>query len=241
MDRWVWFSRTQSPAPFLVTVRTPGESGTSSHPDGLLPLAKPSILSSLIIFVLAGWLLGCHSSMAGPTPTPTTEGQAPCWSAAVRAVEEEIHRYQTWLSQTTDPNQQALYRKALTYLKDLHQRLQAPSLATPPWEMTWRFIPEVEQGSYGRHPLPPPDPILLMHAWLERPLPAWVHFAGQTRSGPFYLATGTQGTLSVQPGISYRLLLQPLIPRTYPFPSYYVCILQAEPLPETLPAYPDLK
>ncbi len=178
--------------------------------------------------MLLGLTLGCHSPAPQPTSAPTT---APCWQAALRAVDEEMQRYQTWLAQASDTNQRAAYRQALDYLADLRQRLQSLPPDTPPWEVTWAPIPGVEQGTYGRTPLPSAEPITLAQAWIEGPLPSQVRFPEQTRSGPFYIATGTQGEITLQPNQPYRLTLQPLMPETYPFPSYYVCILRAETLP----------
>ncbi len=186
---------------------------------------------SLPPLVLLSLALGCSAPTPAPSPTPqASAAQAPCLQAALRAVDAEIQRYQGWLDQTTDPQQREAYQQALAYLKDLRQRLQALPAETPPWQIAWAPVPGGAQNWFHQTtPLPAPTPIVLDEAWLEGPLPAQIHFPTQTRSGPFYTATGVSGDLALQPEKRYRLTLQPLMPATYPFPSFYVCILQAEP------------
>ncbi len=189
-------------------------------------------LSSLALLLT----LGCaapHPQPSAPPPTATPQHQPPCLQAALRAVDAETQRYQGWFDQTTDPQQREAYQQALAYLKDLRQRLQALPAETPPWQIAWAPVPGGAQSWFHPStPLPPPTPITLDDAWLEGPLPSQIHFPTQTRSGPFYLATGTLGRLTLQAGKHYRLTLQPLLPETYPFPSFYVCITAAEPLQE---------
>ena len=173
---------------------------------------------------------GCGAA-ARSTPTqpaaeaPTAPGEAECHQGLLRAIEREIARYEGWLAEAQGEEAER-YRAALAYLRDL-QRQEASASAAEAQDLAYRPIPV--EGVSWQTSLPSERTVVLDDAWLEGPLPAQVLFAGQTRSGPFYIATAA--VPEVVPGQHYRLTLRLLMPGSYPFPEYYVCIVAAEPRP----------
>ncbi len=180
-----------------------------------------------LLVVLSGCAAPTPQPTPSPSPTPTASPrQTACLQAAQTALQMEIDRYQKWLSNTTDPAKKQTYEQAL---HDLQTRLatyqhMAPADFHP--EALWRY-----PTGFSGLPLPKQAPILLPNAWLGGPLPAMLHFPDQTRSGPFYIVVGVVEGLHLHPGVHYRLTLLPIMPQSYPFPSFYVCVLEATPLP----------
>ncbi len=179
------------------------------------------------------WLMGLFLVMGLAAcqdpwvPTPEDPIAAVCHRGLLQALDWEIGRFETWLAQETDEGQGERYRLALTYLRNLRARAQK---ARPGWkdEFAFQYIPGFEQGAYGHAPLPESREVTLTHARLEGPLPAQILYEGQSRSGPFYLATAS--VPPVEPGRAYtRMVVRLLMPAAYPFPEFYVCILEAEP------------
>jgi len=172
---------------------------------------------------------GCRGPTS-PSPTATTPDPqtAACREGLTRALELEMARYQTWLAQA-NAEDAARYRAALAYLRDLQQHVQAAASPAEAEALAYRYIPHIEEGAYGRAPLPATRTLVLARAWVDEPLPAAVHYAGQTRSGPFYIATAATVPLRAQQ--PYRMTVRLLMPGTYPFPEFYVCIVGAEAVP----------
>jgi hypothetical protein len=168
---------------------------------------------------------------AVPTPDATAAWQAACLQATVRALEMERERYEGWLKGASGEKAE-VYRQALAYL----DAELAKYRSLPPTEFriasVYRFIPGVTTGWYGQDSLGQPTPITLDDAWVGSHRPELLSFAGQTRSGPFYIVVGVRGgdLSAIKPGVHYRMVLQPLMPQVYPFPSVYVCVKQFEKL-----------
>ncbi len=177
--------------------------------------------------VLLTLLAGCQAAAAAPaTPTPDPRA-AVCRAGLLRALEREMARYETWLAQA-DADDAARYRHARAYLRGLYERVQATPDAAFRDDLAYGYIPGMEDA-YGLAALPAARTVVLEDAWVTEPLPAAVFFTGQTRSGPFYIATASVPRL--EPQQHYRLTLRLLMPGTYPFPEFYVCVWAAEPLP----------
>ncbi len=195
------------------------------------------LFSFMLLTIFA--LTACASPPSTPppptsTPTPppaeasaTANPQAPCLEAAKTALQMEISTYQKWLANTTDEAKKATYTQALNYLQDRLHAYEAMSPQDYRPDGLWQTIPGADNG----HPLPPQKPIVLGNAWLDSGDPPQVHFPKQTRSGPFYIVVGAAEGIRLHPGVHYHLTLLPIMPQTYPFPSYYVCVLKAVPLP----------
>jgi len=182
---------------------------------------------AVLVLVVAGCRAPAEPATPRATLSSTPDPQAAvCREGLLRALEREMARYETWLDQAGEDDA-AQYQAAYAYLRDLYDRVQA----TPPTafqdDMAYRPIPGMEVGSYGRDALPDERTVVLEDAWITEPLPAMVSFSGQTRSGPFYIAVAS--VPSLEPGRHYRLTLRLLMPGTYPFPEFYVCVLEAEP------------
>jgi len=191
-----------------------------------------TLLLATALLILSG--CAAPATPAPPTPTPppteasaTANPQASCLEAAKIALQMEISTYQKWLADTTDETKKAAYTQALNYLQDRLHAYQAMSPQDYRPDGLWQTIPGADNG----HPLPPQKPVVLDNAWLGGPLPAVLHFNGLTRSGPFYIVVGAAEGIRLHPGVHYHLTVLPIMPQTYPFPSYYVCVLKAVPLP----------
>ncbi len=191
-----------------------------------------TLLLATALLILSG--CAAPATPAPPTPTPppteasaTANPQASCLEAAKTALQMEISTYQKWLADTTDETKKAAYTQALNYLQDRLHAYEAMSPQDYRPDGLWQTIPGADNG----HPLPPQKPVVLDNAWLGGPLPAVLHFNGLTRSGPFYIVVGAAEGIRLHPGVHYHLTVLPIMPQTYPFPSYYVCVLKAVPLP----------
>ncbi len=186
----------------------------------------------LLVLAVGSGLLAACAAATPPTATPAsaTETQALCLDATRRAIDLEIAKYRNWLQNATDDAQRAMYQQALDYLQAQQTRYREMRPTDYHVADAWRYIPNVVMGTYGNAPLPPsPEPVTLDEAWVEGDLPGLLSYAGQTRSGPFYFVTGVKGGFGqLQRGEHYRLVLQPVMPQSYPFPSFYVCVLSAE-------------
>ncbi len=188
-------------------------------------------MRAYLFLALFALLSGCAAPTPQPTPSPSptptaSPRQTACLQAAQTALQMEINQYQKWLSTTTDAAKKQTYAQAL---HDLQTRLttyehMAPADFHP--DALWQY-----PAGFSGPPLPKQAPISLPNAWLGGPLPAMVHYLGQTRSGPFYIVVGAVKGLRLHPGVHYRLTLLPIMPQSYPFPSFYVCVLAATPLP----------
>ncbi len=191
-----------------------------------------TLLLATALLILSG--CAAPATPAPPTPTPppteasaTANPQASCLEAAKTALQMEISTYQKWLADTTDETKKAAYTQALNYLQDRLHAYEAMSPQDYRPDGLWQTIPGADNG----HPLPPQKPVVLDNAWLGGPLPAVLHFNGLTRSGPFYIVVGAAEGIRLHPGVHYHLTVLPIMPQTYPFPSVYVCVLKAVPLP----------
>ena len=188
----------------------------------------------LALIATAG-LLGACALEPPQTSTPSPKASATqhlCLEGVRRAIDLEIARYQEWLQGSHDEAERAAYQQALDYLEKARQRYQSLEPAAFRLDETWRYIPGITTGAYGRATLPAPSPITLDDAWVEEPLPGPLYFQGQSRSGPFYTVVAVEGGLEqMKPGVHYRVTLQPVMPQSYPFPSFYVCVVALEALP----------
>ncbi len=186
------------------------------------------------LLAFATLLSACGPSASSPTPSPTASESDSihrlCLQGVQRAIDLEIARYEGWLKHA-DKTQRAMYRQALDYLQRERKRYQAMPPNAFRLDEAWRYIPGVEMGTYGLAPLPPPEPLVLDEAWIREPLPAMLYVPDQSRSGPFYLVVAVPEGMDLTPGTHYRLKIQPVMPVSYTFPSYYVCVLEAEPIP----------
>ncbi len=191
--------------------------------------------ATLVLLLAAAGVLHACASAFTPQSTPTPQASAMqrlCLEGVRRAIDLEIARYREWLQESHDPEQQAAYRRALDYLEKARQRYQSLAPAAFRLNAAWHYIPGVTTGAYGRAALPAPSPITLDDAWVEGPLPGLLYYAGQSRSGPFYTVVAVQGGLEqMRPGVHYRVTLQPIMPVSYPFSSFYVCVTGLEEKP----------
>ncbi len=148
-----------------------------------------------------------------------------CLEATIRAIDMEMAKYNMWLKNANGSNKE-MYQKALKYLKDEKQKYEQMKPEDYKIGSAFRRIPGVTIGSY-RGPLPPePKPVVLEEAWVRGTLPGIIDYKGMSRSGPFYIVVGVKGGNlgAIKPGIHYRMKLQPIMPESYPFPSFYVCV-----------------
>ena len=146
-----------------------------------------------------------------------------CMDATTKALEMEISRYNSWLGNAS-ASQKKVYRNALDYLqRELKEYQQMDPADYKPGDAC-HSIPGVEIGTYGRTECPS-EPITV-EAWARERLPGMLDYKGESRSGPFYIATGIKGGdfSAIKPGVHYNMTLYPVLPESYPFPSYYVCI-----------------
>ncbi len=172
-----------------------------------------------------------------PAPTPATPAaettlNAACLEAARTALRQEIRLYEGWAKQADDQAKKQHYQQVL---EALQQKLQAYEQMAPqdyrPSD-TWD-LPALA----GEHPpLPPQQPIVLPDAWLAAPSNAsdgaLLTYKGMSRSGPFYIVVGfAPGVRPLRLGRHYHLKVLPLMPQSYPFSAFYVCVLEASPLP----------
>ncbi len=187
----------------------------------------------LLVAATLGW-----AACSGPAATPdTATGENPpqtsdlswkstCLEGTIQAVQMEITRYTGWLAEA-DEEQSVTYRQALDYLQTALQTYKSmpPEKFDP--QTVWRYIPGVTMGTYGRESLPPtPESIVLEDAWLETD--GLLHYEGMSRSGPFYTLVAPPPMLQL--GVHYRMEIRLLMPVSYPFPSFYVCLRSFEPL-----------
>ncbi|HFC09248.1 MAG TPA: hypothetical protein ENJ54_05275 [Chloroflexi bacterium] len=160
-----------------------------------------------------------------PTPDATAMWQSECLQATVRALEMERQRYADWLQQASG-DQAASYRHTLAYI----DAALAKDRGLTPDEFriaeVYREMVPVLGNQQGQDDIGEPQPIVLEDAWVEQTPPGLLFYAGMSRSGPFYTVVGVPGGDfgALKPGVHYRVVLQPLMPATYPFPSFYVCI-----------------
>ena len=181
-------------------------------------------------------LVGCAPSAAtSPAPAPS-EGtsaawQAECLQATVRALGLERAKIQAWLKDAPADKAES-YRQALEYIDEALAKYRRLSPDKFRIASAFRYIPGIVVGTYGRGKLGEPKPIILSDAWLgaNEHLPGLLHYAGESRSGPFYTVVGVRGgdLNAIKPGVHYRMVIQPLMPALYPFPSFYVCVKEYE-------------
>ncbi len=175
----------------------------------------------------------CSTVGASPLPASSPQIQRLCLEGVRRALELETDRYQGWLANATNETQRKRWQRAVDFLRQERQRFATLAPAAFRMEDAWRYIPGVIMGVYGRAQLSSPAPITLEDAWTRESPPALLHFQGQSRSGPFYTVVAVQGGLTrLTPGKHYRITLQPLMPASYPFPSFYACITDLEASPD---------
>ncbi len=162
------------------------------------------MLSGLVLLALL--LAGCV-----PHPATVSEGGTPmalksaCLQATQKAVDLEIQRYQAWLQNSKDPAKVQTYKQRLVAL-------------------------QAEREKYGK--MGPADYTLpesiTIEGWFDHPCQTGsiINFAKLTRSGPFYHVIGIVGGdySTFKPDVHYQMTLSLVYPRTYPFPSEYVCI-----------------
>jgi len=182
---------------------------------------------AMLLVVLVGCQAPTEPTPQQATPTSTPDPRAAvCREGLLRALEREMTRYETWLDQASAADA-ARYQAALERLRTLYDQVRATPPAAFRDDIAYQYLPGMEAGVYGQAALPQERTIVLEDAWVTEPLPAMVEFSGQTRSGPFYIAVASVPNL--EPGRHYRLTLRLLMPGTYPFPEFYVCVLEAEP------------
>ena len=170
---------------------------------------------------------------ATPTAQPASAGKPGgrmdwnqvCLNATIRAIQMEISKYNTWL-QTANGSNKQMYQKALEYLQDELKKYQSMKPEDYKVGSAFHYIPGVTIGSYGRGDLSKPNPIELKEAWSRGSLPGIIDYKGMSRSGPFYIVVGVKGGdfSAIKPGVHYRMKLVPIMPESYPFTSYYVCV-----------------
>ena len=148
-----------------------------------------------------------------------------CLNATIKALEMETEKYNSWLKTANGGNKE-MYQKALNYLQDELQKYKSMKPDEYKVGSAYRYIPGVTIGVYGRGNLPPLKPIELDEAWIRGGLPGIIDYKGMSRSGPFYIVVGVKGgdLKALKPGPHYKMKLQPIMPESYPFPSFYVCI-----------------
>ena len=190
-------------------------------------------LTFLVLIGMPGWA-ACSPQTPGvslpaetePQSTDETHWQETCLQGTIQALNMEIGQYTTWL-QNGDEGQAAIYQQALDYLQAELQTYENLSPAEYRVGSAWRYIPGVTIGAYGRSALPPaPERITLDDAWLDGD--GLLYYDGMSRSGPFYTLVPTDSRSSLQLNIHYRVEIQPIMPASYPFPSYYVCLYASE-------------
>jgi len=162
-------------------------------------------------------------------PTATEAWQSECLHATVRALEMERKTYSGWLAQASG-DQAETYRRALAYLDAALGEYRSLNPRQFRIANVYRYIPGVVTGWYGTGELGQPKPFVLNDAWVEHSPPALLFYAGMSRSGPFYTVVGVprDDFSALKPGVHYRMVLQPLMPATYPFPAFYVCVEKFE-------------
>ncbi len=179
----------------------------------------------LVLWLLvAGALAACSAPRATATPTPS-DATAQCrLEAARRAVQLELARYRGWLDNETDPARRQAFTAAIRHLEKLQANLAAATPATFDVAQTWQAVPgdmfPFDAGATR------PEPITLDEAWLDAGDPPQVHFPQQSRSGPFYLVTATAVTPVPPAGEHHTMVLHPVMPQSYPFPAFYVCLAE---------------
>ena len=169
------------------------------------------------------------ASAAAPTPDATAAWQSECLQATIRALEMERERYAGWLQQASG-DQAAAYRRVLADIDAALAKYR--HLAPEGFRIAdaYRRIADILEGRYAQGIPEQPQPVVLDDAWVEDDLPGQIFYAGMSRSGPFYTVVGVRGgdLAALKPGVHYRVVLHPLMPATYPFPSFYVCVEQWE-------------
>lgn len=169
--------------------------------------------------------MSAPTSTSAPRPEATASWQATCLQATVRALEMERDQYEGWLKGDAGDKAE-VYRRALASLDAELAKYRSLPPAQFRIASVYRFLPGVVMGWYGHGDPGQPQPVTLEDAWLEQPAPALLSYAGMSRSGPFYTVVGVRGgdLSALKPKVHYRMVLQPLMPATYPFPSFYVCV-----------------
>ena len=160
--------------------------------------------------------------------------RAECLKATLRALSMERSRYAMWLKGAA-PNskEQADYLRAIHYIDELTAKFRKMSPSEFTVEQAYRYVPVTGIPPSHSPSADSPKPIVLEDAWVSEPLPGGLlNFSGMTRSGPFYRVVGApdDNFKAIKPKVHYRMVIQPLMRESYPFPSYYVCIKSFEPL-----------
>ena len=160
--------------------------------------------------------------------------RAECLKATLRALSMERSRYVMWLKGAA-PNskEQADYLRAIHYIDELTAKFRKMSPSEFTVEQAYRYVPVTGIPPSHSPSADSPKPIVLEDAWVSEPLPGGLlNFSGMTRSGPFYRVVGApdDNFKAIKPKVHYRMVIQPLMRESYPFPSYYVCIKSFEPL-----------
>lgn len=192
----------------------------------------------LVIALGAVALTACAPSpTTPPVPTPSSSvganaaWQAECLQATVRALELERDKIQGWLKDAPADKEKS-YRQALEYIDEALAKYRRLSPDEFRIANTFHYIPGIVVGAYGRGEPGDPKPITLSDAWIapNGHLPGLLNYAGESRSGPFYTVVGVRGgdLNAIKAGVHYRMVIQPLMPAVYPFPSFYVCVKEYE-------------
>ncbi len=211
-------------------------------------------ISLLLLLSTAIILTGCNRHPVASTPRPQpTEANVPtpsrpaetsqptptqnsshggemswnrvCMDATTKALEMEISRYNSWLGNAS-ASKKKMYRNALDYLQRELKKYQQMDPADYKPGDACHSIPGVEIGTYGKTKCKCPSEPITVEAWVREKLPGMLDYKGESRSGPFYIATGIKGGdfSVIKRGVHYDMTLYPLLPESYPFPSTYVCI-----------------
>ena len=131
--------------------------------------------------------------------------------ATMSAIEMEIERFEQRLKAAKegpgDPQNIPDFEKRIEKLRTERERLKKHRFAT--------FGYSLPEGKTVR--------VKVTHQYAQGSL---LELVDMTRSGPFYHVAGIKGDdyKSLKPNETYRVWIDPVYPRDYPFPSYYVYI-----------------
>ncbi len=196
------------------------------------------LLGAMVLAACAARLpAGASSSSTAKAvdATPSASGwKAECLKATLRALSMERSHYAGWLKGAA-PNskEQADYLRAIHYIDELTAKFRKMPPSEFTVEQAYRYVPVTGIPPSHSPSADSPKPIVLEDAWVSEPLPGGLlNFSGMTRSGPFYRVVGApdDNFKAIKPKVHYRMVIQPLMRESYPFPSYYVCIKSFEPL-----------
>ncbi len=179
-------------------------------------------LGSLLVAALV-LMLACRPAPKKPRPqgdrrqaqtTSPRDLKTLCYRAKLWAMDQEMQRYRTWIQNAQDDQKRLEYRRALARLQVERERLQSmpPESLRLPRDSVVVLVTIPPEGCSLGMVLP---------------------YEGLSRSGPFYVVAGPPpgGCPVLQPGHRYRLVLRPVLPQNYPFPSSYVCIVAYREVP----------